>query len=75
MKKITGVSGACADQARITIRFDLKGKLKGEVETLTAEGFSLSIDQEGFLSGEAKGTFEEICRVKKLLEIRGFSYE
>lgn len=64
MKEITGVRGACADQARITIRFDLKGKLKKLVETLIGEGFSLLIDQEGFLSGEARGTFEKFldCR-------------
>ncbi|MBA7490831.1 hypothetical protein ES702_01374 [subsurface metagenome] len=72
MKEITGVSGACADQARIAIRFDLKGRFKQEVENLMGEGFSLSIDREGFISGEAKGTFEEICRIKKLLETRGF---
>lgn len=72
MKEITGVSGACADQARITIRLDLKGNLKKLVETLIGEGFSLSIDQEGFLSGEVRGAFEEICRELELLKIRGF---
>lgn len=75
MKEITSVSGCCADQARIAIRFDLKGKLKREVEDLIGEGFSLSIDWEGFLSGEANGTFEEICRIKKLLEMKGFRNE
>lgn len=73
MKEITGISGGCAGQARIAIKFDLKGELKKLVDDLLREGFSISIDQEGFLSGEARGTFEEICRVKKLLEIRGFS--
>lgn len=34
MKETTSVSGCCADQARIAIRFDLKGKLKREVEDL-----------------------------------------
>lgn len=72
MKEITGVSGACTDQARIAIKLDLKGKLKGEVETLIGEGFSLSIDQEGFLSGEARGTFEEVSRLLELLKIKGF---
>lgn len=75
MKEITSVSGGCADQARIAIRFDLKGKLKREVEDLIREGFSLSIDQEGFLFGEARGTFEEIFRIKKLLETKGFRNE
>lgn len=72
MKEITSISGACADQARIAIRFDLSGKLKRLVEALIREGFSLSIDQEGFLSGEAEGTFEEVCRIKNLLEVKGF---
>ena len=71
-KEITGVSGACADQARIAIRFDLEGPFKELIESLAREGFSLSIDQEGFLFGEVRGTFEEVCRIKKLLEIRGF---
>lgn len=75
MKEITSVSGGCADQTRIKIRFDLKGKLRREVEDLIREGFSLSIDQEGFLFGEARGTFEEIFRIKKLLEIKGFRNE
>ena len=44
MKEITGVSGGCADQARIGIRFDLKGKLKKLVGVLIGEGFLLSID-------------------------------
>lgn len=74
MKEITGISGACADQARITIKFDLKGKLKGEVETLIREGFSLSIDREGFLSGEARGTFEEVSRLVELLKIKDFNF-
>lgn len=72
MKEITSISGACADQARISIRFDLKGKLKGLIEALIGEGFSLSIDQEGFLSGEARGTFEEVSRLLELLKIKGF---
>lgn len=72
MKEITSISGACADQARIKIRFDLKGKFKKLVETLIGEGFSLSIDQEGFLYGEARGTFEEISRLLELLKIKRF---
>lgn len=76
MREITGISGACADQARIAIRFDLrKGRFKQEVENLIGEGFSLSIDRDGFICGEARGSFEEVCRIKKLLEIRGFSNE
>jgi len=72
VKEITSISGACADQARIKIRFDLKGKFKKLVETLIGEGFSLSIDQEGFLYGEARGTFEEISRLLELLKIKRF---
>ena len=72
MKEITSISRACADQARIKIRFDLKGKFKKLVETLIGEGFSLSIDQEGFLYGEARGTFEEISRLLELLKIKRF---
>ena len=72
MKEITGVSGPCADQARIKIRFDLQGRLKKLIDDLTREGFLLFIDGEGFIIGEAKGSFEEVCRIKKLLEIRGF---
>ena len=75
MKEITGVSGACADQARISIRLDLKGKLKEEIEDLINEGFSLLIDLKGFLTGESRGTFEEILRIKQLLEARGFRDE
>ena len=72
MKEIILISGACADQARIKIRFDLKGKLKKLIETLIGEGFSLSIDQKGFLYGEARGTFEEISRLLELLKIKRF---
>lgn len=72
MKEITGISGGCADQARIGIRFDLKGELKKLVEVLIGEGFLLSIDREGFLSGEAKGTFLKISRLLELLKIKGF---
>ena len=72
MKEITGVSGGCVDQARIGIKFDLKGKLKKLVEVLIGEGFLLSIDQEGFLSGEAKGTFIEISQLLELLKTKGF---
>ena len=75
MKEITSISGACADQARIKIRVDLKGKFKILIETLIGEGFSLSIDQEGFLYGEARGTFEEISRLLELLKIKGFKSE
>ena len=75
MKEITSISGACADQARIKIRFDLKGKFKKLIETLIGEGFSLSIDQKGFLYGEARGTFEEISRLLELLKIKGFKSE
>ena len=75
MKEITSISGACTDQARIKIRFDLKGKFKKLIETLIGEGFSLSIDQEGFLYGEARGTFEEISRLLELLKIKGFKSE
>jgi len=32
VKEIILISGACADQARIKIRFDLKGKLKKLIE-------------------------------------------
>ena len=72
MKEITLISGACADQVRIKIRFDLKSKFKKLIETLIGEGFSLSIDQEGFLYGEARGTFEEISRLLELLKIKRF---
>ena len=72
MKEIISISGTCADQARIKIRFDLKGKLKKLIETLIGEGFSLSIDQKGFLYGEARGTFEEISRLLELLKIKRF---
>lgn len=72
MKEITGMSGACADQTRIRIRFDLKGKEKREVKSLMNKGFSLSVDQDGFLFGEARGTFEEILGLLKLLKTKGF---
>ena len=72
MKEIISISGACADQARIKIRFDLKGKFKKLIETLIGEGFSLSIDQKGFLYGEARGTFKEISRLLELLKIKRF---
>ena len=72
MKEIILISGACADQARIKIKFDLKGKFKKLIETLIGEGFSLSIDQKGFLYGEARGTFEEISRLLELLKIKRF---
>jgi len=72
VKEIILISGACADQARIKIRFDLKGKFKELIETLIGENFSLSIDQKGFLYGEARGTFEEISRLLELLKIKRF---
>ena len=73
MKEITLIPGVCADQARIKIRFDSKkDKFKKLIETLIGEGFSLSIDQEGFLYGEARGTFEEISRLLELLKIKRF---
>jgi len=72
VKEIISISGACADRARIKIRFDLKGKVKKLIETLIVEGFSLSIDQKGFLYGEARGTFEEISRLLELLKIKRF---
>ena len=76
MKEITLIPGVCADQARIKIRFDSKkDKFKKLIETLIGEGFSLSIDQEGFLYGEARGTFEEISRLLELLKIKGFKSE
>ncbi|MBA7547996.1 hypothetical protein ES705_40437 [subsurface metagenome] len=75
MKEITLIPGVCADRARIKIRFDLKSKFKKLIETLIREGFSLSIDQEGFLYGEARGTFEEISRLLELLRIKGFKSE
>ena len=72
MKEIILISGACADQVRIKIKFDLKGKFKKLIETLIGEGFSLLIDQKGFLYGEARGTFEEISRLLELLKIKRF---
>ena len=75
MKEITGVSRACASQARIKIRFDLKGKLKKLVDNLIDEGFKLWIDDQGNMAGKLEGTFEEICRIKKLLEMKGFRNE
>jgi len=72
MKEIIEISGAYSDQARITIKFDLKGENKQEVEAFIGEGFSLSIDREGFLFGEARGSFEEISRLRKLLKVWGF---
>lgn len=75
MKEITGVSGGCADQARITIRFDLKGKLKKLVEALTGEGFSLSIDDQGDMAGKLEGSYEEISRMLELLKMDGFRYQ
>lgn len=72
MKEITSIYGACADQAKIRIRLGLEGPLKELIETLTGEGFSLLIDQEGFLSGEARGAFQEISRLRELLKIAGF---
>ena len=71
-KEIVSISGSCADQTRIEIRFDLSGRFKKLIETLLGEGFSLSIDQEGFLSGELTGTFEEVSRLQELLKIKGF---
>lgn len=72
MKEITGVSGACADQARITIRFDLKGKLKKLVDNLIDEGFKLGIDDQGDMAGKLEGSYEEISRMLELLKIGGF---
>jgi hypothetical protein len=85
MKEITRVSGGCADQARITIRFDLKGKLKKLVEAFTGEGFSLSIDDQGDMAGklegelrgdlENAGTIEDrrfqILKIKELSNVTG----
>ena len=72
MKKITEVSGACANQARIKISFDLSGKLKELIQNLTGEGFKLWIDDQGKVSGKLEGSYEEIARMLELLKIDGF---
>jgi len=72
MKEITGVSGSCANQARINIRFDLSGRLKELIQNLTAEGFKLWINEQGSISGNLEGSYEEIARMLELLKIDGF---
>ena len=72
MKKITSVSGACADQARIKIRFDLSGRLKELIQNLTAEGFKLWINDQGNISGKLEGSYKEIARMLELLKVDGF---
>ncbi len=71
-KEITGVSGACADQARIRIRFDLSGRLKELIQNLIEKGFKLWINDQGSISGKLEGSYEEIARMLKLLKIDGF---
>ncbi len=72
MKEIVGISGSCADQARIRIRFDLSGKLKELIQDLMGEGFKLWINDQGSISGKLEGSYEEIARMLELLKVDGF---
>jgi hypothetical protein len=74
VKEIIELSGACRDQTRIRIRLAFSGKLKELILDLLNENFYLRVDDQGFLTGELTGTFEEISRVIELLKIKGFKF-
>jgi len=74
VKEIIELSGACRDQTRIRIKLAFSGKLKKPILDLLNENFYLWVDDQGFLTGESTGTFEEISKVIELLKAKSFKF-